>query len=76
MAKLTSAQRNALPSSDFVFPAQRKFPVEDAAHARNALSRAGAKGGSVKSKVDAKVHSKFPAIGKKKASKKPNPFFG
>jgi hypothetical protein len=65
MAKLTSQTRNSLPSSDFVFPKTRKFPIEDAAHGRDALSRAGAKGGSVEAKVRAKVHAKFPAIGKK-----------
>ena len=66
MAKLTSSERNSLPSSDFVFPKTRKFPIEDANHARDALSRAGAKGGSVQAKVRAKVSSKFPGIGKNK----------
>lgn len=65
MAKLTSKQRNALPASDFVFPKQRKFPIEDAAHARDAESRAGAKGGKVEAKVRAAVHRKFPTIGNK-----------
>jgi hypothetical protein len=65
LAKLTSKKRNALPAKDFVFPKQRKFPIEDASHARNALSRAGAKGGAVESKVRAAVHRKYPGIGKK-----------
>ena len=69
MAKLNAAARNALPSDDFVFPKQRKFPIEDANHARDALSRAGAKGGSVQAKVDAAVHRKFPGIGKGKKKK-------
>lgn len=68
MAKLNSAERNSLPSSDFVFPKQRKFPIEDASHARDALSRAGAKGGSVEAKVRGAVKRKFPAIGKSKHS--------
>lgn len=63
MAKLTTQQRNALPSSDFAQPAQRKFPINDPSHARDALSRAGAKGGAVQATVDAKVHKKFPSIG-------------
>lgn len=63
MAKLTSAERNSLPAKDFVFPKTRKFPIADASHARNALSRAGAKGGEVEAKVDAAVHRKFPSIG-------------
>jgi len=65
MSKLNSSERNALPSKDFVFRQQRKFPINDANHARNALSRAGAKGGSVEAKVRAAVHAKFPGIGKK-----------
>lgn len=64
MAKLTSAARNSLPSSSFVFPRTRKFPIEDRNHARNALSRAGAKGGAVESRVRAAVHRRYPGIGK------------
>jgi len=66
MAKLTSAERNALPSSSFAEPAQRKYPVNDPSHARNALARVSQHGSSSeKAKVRAKVHSKFPGIGKK-----------
>lgn len=68
MAKLTAATRNALPASSFVFPGSRKFPIEDASHARNALSRAGAKGGAVQAKVRAAVKRKYPSIGKPKVS--------
>lgn len=75
MAKLNAAERNALPSSDFVFPKQRKFPVEDATHARDALSRGAAKGPAVEAKVRAKVKAKFPGIGKS-SKKKTTPFFG
>ena len=39
MAKLTAAQRNALPRSDFAQPSKRKYPINDKAHARNALAR-------------------------------------
>ena len=38
MAKLTSKQRKALPSSDFAGP-NRSFPVENAGHAKAALGR-------------------------------------
>ena len=68
MAKLTAAKRNALPSSAFVFPKTRKFPIEDASHKRNALSRAAAKGGSVEKKVRAAVHRRDPSLGKSKSS--------
>src|ERR1017187_890614 len=33
--KLTSKERNALPSESFVFPKKRKYPIENASHARN-----------------------------------------
>jgi hypothetical protein len=64
VAKLTAKTRNALPKSSFALPGQRKFPVQDKNHARNALSRAGAIGGSTEATVRAKVHSKYPTIGK------------
>lgn len=64
MAKLTTAKRNSLPAGSFVFPKSRKFPINDPSHARNALSRAAAKGGSVEAKVRAAVHAKYPGIGK------------
>lgn len=37
MAKLTSAQRNALASNQFALPKLRKYPIHDKAHARSAL---------------------------------------
>lgn len=36
MARLTAAERNALPSSDFADPKARKFPMQDADHRRAA----------------------------------------
>lgn len=33
MSKLSTAQRNSLPSSDFAVPGERRFPIPDAAHA-------------------------------------------
>jgi len=64
MAKLTSKRRNALPKDDFALPG-RKYPIEDANHARNALARVSQHGTpSEKAKVRAKVHRKYPGIGK------------
>jgi hypothetical protein len=40
MATLSTDQRKALLSRTFGLPAQRKFPMPDASHARNALARA------------------------------------
>ena len=39
MAKLDSAERNADSSGTFAFPKQRKEPLEDASHVRNAIAR-------------------------------------
>jgi hypothetical protein len=70
MAKLTTKKRKSLSAKAFVFPKTRKFPIEDKAHARDALSRAAHKGGSVEAKVRAAVKKKYPGIGKKKSSAK------
>lgn len=37
--KLSSKERNALDQSVFAFPQQRKAPLIDAAHVKNALAR-------------------------------------
>lgn len=56
MAKLTTKQRNALPASDFAGP-NRTYPVNDAAHAKNAKSRVAANGSpALQAKVDAKAN--------------------
>ncbi len=39
MAKLDSEERNELSSSTFAFPKQRKEPLENASHVRNAIAR-------------------------------------
>lgn len=38
--KLKASTRNAIPSSKFGLPAERKYPMEDRAHAANAKARA------------------------------------
>lgn len=63
MPKLNAKKRNALPGNDFAVPG-RKYPVNDASHARNALARVAQHGSpKEKSEVRAKVHQKFPGIG-------------
>ena len=65
MAKLTTAQRNALPDSAFAGP-NRSYPINDPSHARNALARASQHAGpALKAKIRAKVHRKFSSIGQK-----------
>ena len=39
MANLSEKKRDELPASAFAFPKQRKEPLTDARHVRNALSR-------------------------------------
>ena len=39
MTKLDTAHRNAVPTGTFAFPKQRKEPLENAAHVRNAIAR-------------------------------------
>ncbi len=39
MAKLDTEERNELSSSTFAFPKQRKEPLENASHVRNAIAR-------------------------------------
>jgi len=60
MAKLTSAKRKKLPKSAFVEKDTRKYPIEDAAHARDALARSSGK--PVHAKVVAAVKRKYPKI--------------
>jgi hypothetical protein len=62
MAKLTSEKRNSLPSSTFALP-DRRYPINDASHARNALARVSQHGNpSEKATVRAKVRRRFPGI--------------
>lgn len=63
MAKLTTEQRKKLPAKDFAL-GKGRYPIEDAPHARNALSRVSANGTPAeKARVRAKVHAKYPSIG-------------
>jgi len=40
MAELSTKKRNAEPKSDFGLPEERKYPMPDKSHARNAKARA------------------------------------
>lgn len=64
MTKLSTEERNELPASKFADPKDRKYPIPDRSHAKNALARVANKSESMQSKVDSKVHSKFPTIDK------------
>jgi hypothetical protein len=62
VAKLTSAEKNAEPKQEFGLPAERKYPMPDKSHARNAKARAsqmehqGKLSAADKKKIDAKAN--------------------
>lgn len=60
MAKLKAATRNKLPKSEFGMPGERKFPVNDKAHAVNAKARATqmVKKGKLSKSSEAKIDMK------------------
>jgi hypothetical protein len=61
---LSTKERSNLPDSSFVFPKERKYPIHDKVHARNALSRVSQHGStSEKKKVRAAIKAKYPDIG-------------
>lgn len=65
MAKLTSKARNNLSDKQFAGP-NRSYPIEDANHARNALSRVSQYGtADEKRRVRGAVAARYPSIGKK-----------
>ena len=62
MTKLTAASRKSIPTGEFALPG-RRYPIEDEAHARNALARVAQDGTAVeKATVRRKVHARYPAL--------------
>lgn len=73
--KLSYKERKKLSSSAFVFPKERKYPIHDIEHARDALSRVAANGTpEEKAKVRAAVHRRYPSI--EMAEKAAEVFYG
>jgi hypothetical protein len=70
MTKLTTATRKKIPNGAFALTG-RRYPIEDEAHARDALSRVSQGGTpSEKATVRGKVLKRYPGIKQgKKASK-------
>jgi hypothetical protein len=72
--RLTAAKRNSLPKSSFALPGSRRFPVNDAGHAKAAKSRAsqafnsGKISAGTKAIIDAKANRK---LGKSKRKSAP-----
>ena len=70
MAKLTASARKKISTKNFAGP-DRSYPIEDESHARNALARVSQHGSpALKARVRAKVHAKYPDMGKPGASKR------
>jgi hypothetical protein len=39
MSRLSAEDRSEIPASEYAFPKEKKEPLEDAAHVRNAIAR-------------------------------------
>jgi hypothetical protein len=71
--KNTQAGRKKMPASDFGLPQQKKYRIDDAAHARAALGRAAKNATPAQQKqIQQRVARKYPSInvtGLKKSGK-------
>jgi hypothetical protein len=67
MSKLSTKARAQLPTHSFALPGERKYPIQDAPHARNALSRVAQHGTPAEQRaVRAAVARRYPGIGQGK----------
>lgn len=73
LSAATNAKRNTkkgraqMPASDFGLPGQKRYRIDDVAHARDALGRVAQNGTPAQQKqVRARVKAKYPSIGKTK----------
>ncbi len=64
MAKLNAAERKRIPSSEFGLPGQRKYPMPDKAHARDAKARASqmVNKGRLSSSAAARIRAKADKV--------------
>lgn len=66
MGRLTPRGRKHIKHSNFALPKERKYPIHDIAHARNALARVARYGtASEKRRVRAAVVRKYPSLRKR-----------
>lgn len=64
MAKLTTKGRERMKSTQFAIPKKKAYPINDKAHARNALARVERHGtAKEKAKVRNAVKKKYSSIG-------------
>jgi hypothetical protein len=64
MSKLTTERRDEIPGKSFALP-NRRFPIEDANHARAALSMAHNATPAEQAEIKRKVAARYPGIGQK-----------
>jgi hypothetical protein len=62
MAILTTEKRKHLRDSSFAIPEERRYPINDIAHARNALARSSGK--PEEARVKKAVYKKYPSLKK------------
>ena len=66
MSRLTPRGRTRIKRTNFALPKERKYPIHDLAHARNALARVAQYGtASEKRRVRAAVVRKYPSLRKR-----------
>jgi hypothetical protein len=67
MAKLTTRDREKIPTKKFAEPEKRAYPIEDKAHARNAKARASqaVKAGRMSKAEEREIDEKADAVLKK-----------
>ena len=63
MAKLTAAERNALPRSAFALPEYRRYPIQDREHAELALRMMDNESQEDQTRIKAAVKRAFPDLG-------------
>ena len=63
MAELTYQKRKRMRSSSFALEKERKYPIHDISHARNALARVAQHGTRAEQKeVKREVYAKYPGL--------------
>lgn len=64
MTKLSESERDKMPASNFAEPEKRAYPIEDAAHAKNAKARASqaVKAGRMSKAEEGKIDKKADTV--------------
>lgn len=63
--ELTSRGRNQISGKNFVFEKERRYPIHDISHARNALARVAQHGSSAEqAEVKREVYNRYPSLRK------------